>query len=100
MSTEETIAVNIVIADRTYRIKVKPSDEEAVRKSLKLINDKIIEFKTRFAGRDMQDYIAMVMIWFATEGAASSQNALEVDNIREKLSKIVAQLNEVVVDGR
>jgi len=99
MPTEETIAVNIVIADRTYRIKVRPSDEEAVRKSLKLINDKIIEFKTRFAGRDMQDYIAMVIIWFATEGAATSQNSLEAENIREKLAKIVTQLNEVVKEG-
>jgi hypothetical protein len=32
-----------------------------------LINDKITEFKTNFAGKDMQDYVSMALLWFATE---------------------------------
>lgn len=64
---EELIPVNILIADRTYRIKTSPNDEESVRKTVKIINDKILEFKTHFAGKDMQDYIAMVIIWYATQ---------------------------------
>lgn len=63
----ELIPISALIGDRTYRIKVEPKDEEIVRKTLKTINDKIIEFKTAFAGKDMQDYIAMVMIWYATQ---------------------------------
>jgi Cell division protein ZapA len=63
----ELIPVNIVIGDRTYRIRINPSDEEQVRKTLKVINDKIVEFKTQFAGKDMQDYVAMVLIWYATQ---------------------------------
>ena len=47
--SEQLIPINITIADRTYRIKVTASDEEVVRKTVKLINDKIIEFKTNFA---------------------------------------------------
>ena len=39
---------------------------------MKLINNKLIEFKTNFAGKDMQDYIAMVLIWLATEQPASA----------------------------
>ncbi|HQY10986.1 MAG TPA: cell division protein ZapA, partial [Ferruginibacter sp.] len=44
----ELIPINIVIADRSYRIKTEPSDEQAIRRTLKTINDKIIEFKTQF----------------------------------------------------
>jgi Cell division protein ZapA len=54
----DLIAINIVIGDRSYRIKIDPKDEETVRRTLKLINDKIIEFKTNFSGKDMQDYVA------------------------------------------
>ncbi|MEP6726178.1 MAG: cell division protein ZapA, partial [Bacteroidota bacterium] len=54
---EELIPINLLLADRTYRVRVEPKDEEIVRKTIKLINDKIIEFKTQFAGKDMQDYI-------------------------------------------
>ncbi|HEY9341598.1 MAG TPA: cell division protein ZapA, partial [Hanamia sp.] len=67
MSNVQAIPLNIVIGDRNYRIKILPSDEEVVRKTLKTINDKIIEFRSLFAGKDMQDYISMVLIWYATE---------------------------------
>jgi cell division protein ZapA (FtsZ GTPase activity inhibitor) len=42
----ELIPVNIVIADRNYRLRIEPKDEEMVRKTAGLINDKITEFKT------------------------------------------------------
>ena len=74
---QELLPINIVIGDRTYRIKTNAADEEAVRRTLKTINDKIIEFKTQFSGKDMQDYIAMVLIWYATQTAATSNPGLE-----------------------
>ena len=39
------IPVNIIVADRSYRLKIDPEDEEMVRKTMKLINEKVIEFK-------------------------------------------------------
>ena len=36
-------------------------------KHVKMINEKILEFKTHFAGKDMQDYISMVVLWYATQ---------------------------------
>jgi len=64
---EQLIAATVVIGDRSYRIKCGQDDEEVVRKTVKTINDKIVEFKTQFAGKDMQDYVAMVLLWFATD---------------------------------
>lgn len=63
----DLIAATVVIGDRNYRIKMNPGDEEVVRKTVKTINEKVLEYKTQFAGKDMQDYIAMVLIWLATE---------------------------------
>ena len=68
---DELIPINVLIGDRTYQIRIAPTDEEVVRKTLKLINDKILEFKTQFAGKDMQDYIAMVVLWYATQQKSS-----------------------------
>lgn len=91
----ELIPVNIVIGDRTYRIKTQPSDEEVIRRTLKIINDKIIEFKTQFAGKDMQDYIAMVMIWYATQGTANNNPELEKE-ISELLLKLEHKIDEAL----
>jgi len=92
----ELIPVNIVIADRTYRIKTLAQDEEVIRKTVKLINDKIIEFKTQFAGKDMQDYIAMVIIWYATQALSENNNSIAQAEIGEGLKKLEEQLNKVL----
>jgi hypothetical protein len=90
---DQLIAATVVIGDRNYRIKIQPEDEEVVRKSVKTINDKIIEFKTQFAGKDMQDYIAMVLVWFATEKGAGSSDGVIKDNILEKLNSLERMLD-------
>jgi cell division protein ZapA len=84
----DLIPVNIVIADRTYRIKTNAEDEEVIRKTLKVINDKIIEYKTQFAGKDMQDYIAMVVIWYATQAASEDVQPLHETEIVSGLARL------------
>ena len=90
----EMIPVNIVIGDRTYRIKTEAKDEEKVRKTIKLINEKIIEFKTQFAGKDMQDYIAMLIIWYATQAQDSSPSGYENSQFIESLKKLELLLDK------
>lgn len=94
----ELIPISALIGDRTYRIKINPSDEEVVRKTLKTINDKILEFKTLFAGKDMQDYIAMVLIWYATEQHAGTAAGIEKLNLTEQLSSIEKLLDNQLSD--
>src|SRR6476661_5760667 len=84
----ETIPLNLLIADRTYRVRIDPKDEEVVRKTAKTINDKILEFKTQFAGKDLQDYIAMVLAWFATEQNAAISNQVHFDNVSRRLQTL------------
>jgi cell division protein ZapA len=93
---DEMIPVNILLGDRTYRIKTSRNDEEIVRKTVKLINDKIIEFKTNFSGKDMQDYIAMVIIWYATQNANLDNPSVLIEQLTERLSKIEAQLDKAL----
>ncbi len=90
------IPVNIVIADRTYRIRTNASDEEIIRKTVSMINEKIIEFKIQFAGKDMQDYIAMVIIWYATQNAGGEGNSMLNQEMAETLTKMELQITETI----
>lgn len=92
----ELIPINIVIADRTYRIRTTPSDEEIIRKTVNMINQKIIEFKTQFAGKDMQDYIAMVIIWYATQNAGGEGNSMLNQEMAATLTKMELQITAVL----
>jgi hypothetical protein len=93
---QELIAINVLIGDRTYRIKIREKDEEAVRKTLKTINDKIIEFKTQFSGKDMQDYIAMVLLWYGTQTSPDLDSQLAGTEIGDALQKMEEQLDKVL----
>lgn len=97
MENDELIPLNIVIGDRNYRIKVLPADEGTVRKVLKIINEKIVEYKTQFAGKDMQDYISMVLIWYATQLKENTSEIISND-ILESILKMEKQLDEVTSD--
>jgi cell division protein ZapA len=93
--TDQLIPANIVIGDRTYRIKIRMQDEEAVRSTVKVINDKILEFKTQFSAKDMQDYIAMVLVWYATEQSSSTRSQLDTRAIEEKLEQVEQFLDKM-----
>jgi len=89
---DELIPVNIIIGDRTYRLKIDTEDEERLRKSVKLINEKIVEFKGAFAGKDMQDVISMVLIWFATEQVKTNG---ETTLLHDTISQL-SQMEEII----
>ncbi len=92
----ELIPINIVIGDRNYRLKIEPADEEMVRKTVKMINDKILEFRTSFAGKDLQDYISMVLLWFATEQTGSTKEVINEVEISDKLNTLEAFLDKTL----
>jgi cell division protein ZapA len=99
MSSEqenEMIPVNITIADRTYRVKIAPKDEEAVRKTAALINQKMIEYKNLYAGKDSQDYISMVLLWFTTEQQSNGQNLYELESLQNQIDSLTANIEKVV----
>lgn len=93
----ELIPINILIGDRNYRIKVSPEHEEHVRKTVKKINEKVLEFRSSFAGKDMQDYISMVLIWYATDITAGNQSTTGDLAVSEAaLEKLEQQIDQLL----
>ena len=85
------IPINIVLAGRTYRLKIKTEDEEKVRAMAKKLNEQLTVFKTEYAGKDMQDYLAMVLLWHVSEKLESppahEAHIIELDNIEKLIDK-------------
>jgi hypothetical protein len=93
------IPVNILLGDRTYRIKVASPDEEHVRRTIKVINEKITEFKTQFAGQDMQDYVAMVLVWYATQIGGGAPASMVESALSRELALLEDQLDRAIAHG-
>jgi cell division protein ZapA len=81
---QNLIPINLVVGDRTYRIKINSNDEEQVRKMAKKLNDQLSEFRIQYAGKDMQDYLAMVLLSLVTE----QQTGKQPENIAESLEQL------------
>ena len=93
---EELIPINIIVGDRNYRLKVKPGDEENLRKTVKIVNAKLLEFKTNFAGKDMQDYIAMVLLWLATEQPSTVSFNKDMQDVSGKIKALQKSITETL----
>lgn len=97
MPEEQLIPVNIVVADRTYRLRIKPGEEEDIRKVMKEVNAKIVEFKTAYAGKDLQDFISMCLIWYATQSVTAKPGLSE--EVQEFLLNMEVRMDEVLEEN-
>jgi cell division protein ZapA len=95
MPAENLIPINLVVADRTFRLRIRPEEEQAIRQKMKEVNEKIVEFKTGFAGKDLQDYISMCLIWYATQSATNPENGVP-DDINKRLEILESQIDQAL----
>ena len=95
MSEDKLIPINVWLAGRSYRIRVKPEEEEAVRKSVKVADEKIIEFRKHYAGKDDQDFLAMCLLMYAVDNTTESFHS---PYIQKELSQLSEKIDKALED--
>lgn len=90
---QPSIPVNVLVGDRTYRVLVAPCDEERLRRMARAINDQILDFRTRFGGKDMQDYLAMVLLWHLSEARPGSGAGVGMAAVSGELASLESLLD-------
>jgi hypothetical protein len=85
----ETVNINVLIAERLYPLKVSKSDEETVRSAVRLVEEKIKQYQGLFDGKDKQDYMAMCLLNLAVEHE-NLQRTSQSDNrlLEEKMTEL------------
>ena len=85
----DILSIKIKIGDRDYPMKVKPEDEERVRKASKLINEKLKSYRDKFGLDDKQDLLAMVAFDSFVAKMTAEENVSEFDNAtNDKISQL------------
>jgi cell division protein ZapA (FtsZ GTPase activity inhibitor) len=92
---EEKLSIRVNIADRYYPLKIERDDEEKIRKAAKLINDKVFQYKTKYADKDIQDFLAMAALQFVIR-LIEMEDKQEDSNMLQKLHKLNDELEEIV----
>jgi cell division protein ZapA len=93
--SEDLMPINVWLAGRSYRLRIKPEEESAVRKSIKLADEKIAEMRTIYAGKDEQDFMAMCLLSYAADTAIEAFNnpliQSELNKMSDKIDKALAK---------
>lgn len=97
MAEETTISITVWLAGRSYRIRIKPEEESAVRKAVKMADEKVNEMRTHYAGKDDQDFMAMCLLSYAADSAIESFNNPVMQEELEKLSRKIDKVIDPTV---
>ena len=90
---ENKIKIKVNIADRIYPLTIRPEQEEAIRLSVKKIDQMIKQLEQSYAVRDKQDVLAMCSLQYATKLIQKDNS--EYDRNKENL-KNISNLNELI----
>ncbi len=91
--TEDLIPVTLWLAGRSYRIRIKPEEEQVVRQSAKIADEKINEMRNHYAGKDDQDFLAMVLLSYAADLSLAPIND---PVLQEELSEMATKIDKVL----
>jgi cell division protein ZapA len=95
---EGLLSVTVWLAGRSYRLLIKPEEESAVRKAVKLADEKMKEMRNHYAGKDDQDFMAMCLLMYAADTAVETfKNPLlqdELNKISKRIDKVIASSGE------
>lgn len=93
------IPVNVIIADRSYRLRIRPEEEQWLRSRIKEVNEKILEFKTAYAGKDLQDYIAMCLILYASQPPSPTADPNDPE-VERRLLELEQRMDDALKSAR
>jgi cell division protein ZapA len=91
----EQLSIKVQIAERFYPLKIKRTDEEKIRKAAKLINDKVLQYKQRYADKDTQDFVAMAALQFVINLLDCEQQQ-NVVSLEEELVDLSSELDQLL----
>ncbi len=92
--SQEKISISVVIASRTYRMKVSPDEEARVLRAAELIHDKLDELQSSYNANDRQDYLAMA---FLMDKVATLNQIEDLELARKENERLNAE--GAIVDG-
>ena len=98
MTPIDRLRIKVIIADTTFFLRIDPKEEEAIRKAVKHIDDKLNVYRERFPGQTTEKYLAMVVLHI---GTLYQQERMRTDTrpFQEKFEELSIKLDEFLADN-
>lgn len=90
---EDKLSIRVNVADRYYPLKIDRDNEERIRKAARLINEKVFQYKQRYADKDNQDFLAMAALQFVLR-LMDLENRVQDLSVWQELEKLDKELDD------
>ncbi|HHJ10227.1 MAG TPA: cell division protein ZapA [Bacteroidetes bacterium] len=90
---EEKFTIRVNVADRYYPLKIDRLDEEKIRRAARMINEKVLQYKQRYADKDSQDFLAMAALQFVVK-FIDCEKKTDIFPILEDIQELNKELEE------
>jgi cell division protein ZapA len=92
---DDKLSININIGDKNYPMRIQREEEELIRKAAKIINDKLLQYKLKYAERDTDDLLAMTALQF-TKIYLEKEADNNFELLNEEIRTINVELEEFI----
>jgi cell division protein ZapA (FtsZ GTPase activity inhibitor) len=93
MTPTNRLRIKVIIAGLTFFLRIDPKEEEAIRKAVKHIDDKLNVYREHFPGQTTEKYLAMIALHI---GVLFQQEKMRTDTrpFQEKFEELSMRLDE------
>lgn len=97
---ETTLKIKVTIANRSYPLTIKRSEEEQIRNAVKTINEAVTRFESRYAVQDKQDVLSMCALQLASKAELATKQSHNVQSqVSDVLADVEAALDAALQEG-
>ena len=92
MTPTDQLRIKVIIAGMTFYLRIDPKEEEAIRKAIKHIDDKLNVYREHFPGQTTEKYLSMIALHI---GVLYQQERMRTDTrpFQEKFEELSNKLN-------
>ena len=92
---DDKLSIRINIGDKYYPLRIERSEEEIIRKAAKTINDKLLQYRSKYSERDMVDLLAMTALQYTKKNIEHEGND-DLAVFNEELKQINTDLEDYI----
>jgi cell division protein ZapA len=90
---DDKLSIKVNLAERYYPLKIDRDDEEKIRRAARLINEKVLQYKQKYADKDTQDFLAMAALQFVIK-VMESEDQMDLTPFEEKVKEISDRMDD------
>lgn len=95
MSNKDSKQISVIIAGRSYPLKIKENEEETIMSIADEVNRRIREYQEAYVNREKQDWIAMAILSYAIE-KYQSEKLMNDAKLMHRFNEVENFLDELI----